>query len=142
MQSRRTARIAEAVREQVSTTILFGLKDPRVKNVTVTGVEVSPDVRSAKVYVSIMGDEKQQALCLHGLNSARGFLQAKVADRIQTRYTPVLKFVLDEGVKRSIETARLLREALPDSAASDSDDTPPPENVHAEVNPDRPPATT
>jgi ribosome-binding factor A len=113
MHSRRTAKIAEAIREVVSTTILFGLKDPRIKNVTVISVEVSRDVRSAKVYVSVLGDEKAQALCLHGLNSARGYLQSKVADRVQTRYTPVLTFVLDEGVKKSIEASRILREVLP-----------------------------
>lgn len=116
MSSRRTAKIAQAVLEQVSTTILFGLKDPRVKNVTVTHVEVSPDVRTAKVYVSIMGDEKQQDLCLHGLNSARGFLQKKIADRIQTRYTPVLTFINDQGVKKSIAASRLIREALDEDA--------------------------
>ena len=112
--SRRTARIAEAIRETVSTTVLFELRDPRIKNVTVISVEVSPDIRNAKVYVSIMGDEKTQRLALHGLESARGFLQAKVADRIETRYTPILKFVIDPGVKKSIEASRLLREVLPE----------------------------
>jgi ribosome-binding factor A len=111
--SRRTARIAEAIRETVSTTVLFELRDPRIKNVTVISVDVSPDIRSAKVYVSIMGDEKAQSLALHGLESARGFLQARVADRIETRYTPILKFVIDPGVKKSIEASRLLREVLP-----------------------------
>jgi ribosome-binding factor A len=115
MSSRRTAKVAEAVREQVSTAILFGLKDPRVKHVTVTRVEVSPDLRSAKVYVSVMGDEKTQRLTLRGLESARGFLQAKLAERVQIRYTPVLHFELDQGVKRSIEASRLLREVLPQS---------------------------
>ncbi len=115
MSSRRTAKVAEAVREQVSTAILFGLKDPRVKHVTVTRVEVSPDLRSAKVYVSVMGDEKMQKLTLRGLESARGFLQAKLAERVQIRYTPVLHFELDQGVKRSIEASRLLREVLPQS---------------------------
>jgi len=129
MTSRRTAKISQAVLEQVSTTILFGLKDPRVKNVTVTHVEVSPDVRTAKVYVSIMGDEKAQALCLSGLNSARGFLQRKVADRIQTRYTPVLTFINDQGVKKSIAASQLIREALsessgPDEAGENADETP------------------
>jgi ribosome-binding factor A len=113
MSSRRTAKVAEAVREQVSTAILFGLKDPRVKYVTVTRVEVSPDLRSAKVYVSVMGDEKTQRLTLRGLESARGFLQAKLAERVQIRYTPILHFQLDQGVKRSIEASRLLREVLP-----------------------------
>jgi ribosome-binding factor A len=112
MSSRRIAKVAEAVREQVSTSILFELRDPRVKYVTVTRVEVSPDLRSAKVYVSVMGDEKTQRLTLHGLESARGFLQAMIAERVQLRYTPILQFRLDDGVKRSIETSRLLREVL------------------------------
>jgi ribosome-binding factor A len=117
MLSRRTARVAEAIREQVSTSILFELKDPRVQHVTVTRVEVSPDLRNAKIYVSIMGDETTERLSLRGLQSARGFLQAKVAERVQTRYTPILHFHLDQGVKRSIETSRLLREVLAQPAA-------------------------
>ncbi len=129
MHTRRTAKIAEAIREVVSTTILFGLKDPRIKNVTVISVEVSQDVRSAKVYVSIMGDEKVQSLCLHGLNSARGYLQSKIADRVQTRYTPILTFVLDQGVKKSIEAARILREVLP--ASEHEQDDQPQENVES-----------
>lgn len=113
MSSRRIAKVSEAVREQVSTSILFELKDPRVKYVTVTGVEVSPDLRSAKVHVSVMGDEKTQRLTLQGLRSARGFLQAKIAEHLQLRWTPILQFQLDEGVKRSIEASRILREVLP-----------------------------
>jgi ribosome-binding factor A len=131
MSSRRTAKVAEAVREQVSTTILFGLKDPRVKNVTVTRVEVSPDLRNAKVYVSVMGDEKAQHLTLKGLESARGFLQAKLAERVKIRYTPILHFQLDQGVKRSIEASRLLREVLPPSSETESDSLD--EDMDAEV---------
>ena len=82
MSSRRIEKVAQAIREAVSSAILFELRDPRVKNVTVLSVEVSGDVRSAKVYVSIMGDEREQALTLQGLNSSRGFLQSKIADRI------------------------------------------------------------
>jgi ribosome-binding factor A len=124
MSSRRTLKVAEAVRETVSTLILFELRDPRVKNVTVLGAEMSPDLRSAKVFVSVMGDEKVQSLAMHGLNSARGFLQAKLADRVQLRYTPILSFVLDQGVKKSLEAARILREVLPDQYG-DSDLPPP-----------------
>jgi ribosome-binding factor A len=120
MSSRRIAKVAEAVREIVSTVVLFELKDPRVRNVTVLRAEVSPDLRNAKVYVSVMGDEKTQSLTLHGLNSARGFIQSKIADRLQTRYTPVLRFVSDPGVKLSVETSAIIREALP-SAAADSE---------------------
>src|SRR4051812_37845467 len=121
MSSRRSAKVAEAVREQVSTSILMELKDPRVKNVTVTQVEMSPDLRSAKIHVSIMGDEKSQRLTLRGLESARGFLQAKIAERVQTRYTPILRFQLDPGVKRSIEASRLLREVLPSISSNDEE---------------------
>ena len=112
MSSRRIAKVAEALRECVSTTVLFALKDPRVKNVTVLRTEVSPDLRSARVYVSVMGDEKAQALAMHGLRSARGFIQSQIADRLELRYTPVLSFVLDAGVKISVQTSAIIREAL------------------------------
>jgi len=115
MSSRRIAKVAEAVREIVSTVVLFELKDPRVKNVTVLRAEVSPDLRSARVYVSVMGDEKTQALSVHGLNAARGFIQSKIADRLQTRYTPILRFVTDPGVKVSIAASAVIREALQES---------------------------
>ena len=93
--------------------ILTELKDPRIQGVTVTYVEVSDDLRYAKVHVSIMGEEPQQRLSMKGLSSAAGFLQAKVAKRLELRYTPRLSFILDMGVKRSIEVARILREVLP-----------------------------
>ena len=123
MTSRRVAKVAEALREQVSTSILFELKDPRVKYVTVTRVKVSPDLRNAKIYVSVMGDEKTQRLTLHGLDSARGFLQSRIADGLQLRYTPILQFHLDQGIKRSIEASRLLREVLPSPPAEDELET-------------------
>jgi len=115
MSSRRVAKVAEALRETVSTTVLFGLKDPRVKNVTVLRTEVAPDLRSAKVYVSVLGDERTQSLSMHGLRSARGFIQSKIAERLDLRYTPVLTFVLDPGVKLSAQASAIIREALHDS---------------------------
>ena len=93
--------------------ILTQLRDPRVENVTVTYVEVSGDLRQAKVHVSIMGDDKKQELCLHGLRHAAGFLQQKIAARVDTRYTPRLQFVLDKGVKKSVEVNRILGELFP-----------------------------
>jgi ribosome-binding factor A len=115
------AKMAEAVREVVGMAILAEIKDPRVRDVTVTHVDVAPDLRSAKVHVSVMGDEKQQKLCLYGLESAAGFLQRKVGDRIETRYTPRLTFELDMGVKKSIEMARILKEVLPPDPVANSD---------------------
>jgi ribosome-binding factor A len=116
MKTHRLARVAEVVREVASQTILFELRDPRVQGVTVTRAEVSADLQHAKVYVSLMGTPKEQQLCLHGLKHAAGFLQAKVASRLQTRFTPVIRFVVDEGVKKSIEMTRLINEALAQSA--------------------------
>jgi len=101
-------------------TVLFGLRDPRVKNVTVLGAEVTADLRAAKIFVTIMGDAKAQSLAMHGLNSAKGFIQAKVADRLQTKYTPVISFVLDPSVKKSIEVSRMLQAVLAGDPAADS----------------------
>jgi ribosome-binding factor A len=113
MSSRRTLKAAEAIREVVGMAILTQVRDPRVRDVTVTCVEVAPDLRTAKVHVSVMGDETKQNLSLRGLQSSAGFLQHKIQERIDTRYTPRLTFVLDKGVKNSLEVARILREVLP-----------------------------
>ena len=113
MTSRRLLKAAEAIRGVVSMAILTELHDPRVKDVTVTNVEVSADMRYATVRVSVMGDAARQKLTLIGLRHASGFLQQKVAERIDTRYTPRLRFELDQGVKRSIEVSRILSEVLP-----------------------------
>jgi ribosome-binding factor A len=122
MTSRRLEKAASAIREVVSMAILAELQDPRVRDVTVTRVEVSADMHYAKVYVSVMGDATRQNLSLRGLQSAAGFLQAKIAERIEMRYTPRLSFHLDQGVKRSIEVARILKEVLP---PQDAENTPP-----------------
>lgn len=112
MKNHRLPRIAEVIRQVASETILFKLSDPRVKLVTVTRAEVSGDLQHAKVFVSIMGSPKQQKLTMHGLESATGFIQSEVARKLQTRFTPALKFIIDEGVKKSIEITRLIREGL------------------------------
>src|SRR5947209_5727564 len=107
-------RVAEVIREVASETILFELRDPRVKGVTVTRAEVSGDLQHAKVYVSVMGTPKEQQQCLHGLKHASGFVQSKLAGRLKTRFTPVITFILDEGVKKSIEMTRILNEERAD----------------------------
>ena len=114
MSSRRVLKAAQAIREVVSMAILTDLKDPRVNNVTVTFVEVSADLRLAKVHVSVMHEEEgKKRLCLTGLRNATGYLQQKVGKRIDTKYTPRLTFVLDEGVKNSMLVAKILDEVLP-----------------------------
>jgi ribosome-binding factor A len=128
MKTHRLARVAEVIRETASEAILFEVRDPRVKSVTVTRAEVSGDLQHAKVFVSVMGTPKDVDLCLHGLRHAAGFVQAKLAKRLQTRFTPVIQFVLDDGVKKSIEITRLINEALaqsPSSAAPAEAESPP-----------------
>ena len=121
MSTRRTLKVASAIREVISMAILTDLKDPRVRDVTVTFVEVTPDLRQAKVHVSIMGDETKQNLSLRGLKAAAGYLQAKLNDRIEMRYTPRLEFKLDKGVKHSLEVDRILKDVLPAESAEDDD---------------------
>jgi ribosome-binding factor A len=125
MSSRRVQKAAEAIREVVSMAILRDLRDPRIQDVTVTYVEVSPDMRQAKVHVSVMGDDAKQRLSLHGLQSSAGFLQSKISERIDTRYTPRLRFELDMGVKKSLAISQMLSDLLPEEARAVDEDKPP-----------------
>lgn len=119
MSSRRLLKAGEAIREVVASSILTELRDPRVRDVTVVGVKVSPDMREAKVSVSVMGDEAQQQLSLRGLQNAAGFLQSKIASKIDTRHTPRLQFVIDKGVHHSLLVGEIL-EKIKQEKASDS----------------------
>lgn len=110
MKTHRLARVASVIREVAANTILFDMRDPRVKNVTVTRAEVAADLQHAKVFVSIMGTDAEQRAALKGLQNAAGFIQSKLADRLLTRFLPVLMFVADDGPKKSIEVARILAE--------------------------------
>ena len=127
MPTHRGLRMAEAIREVVATTILFDVADPRVRAVTVLRAEVSSDLRSATVFVSIMGTEAQRTQAFRGLVHATGFLQARVAARLQTRFTPVLSFKHDESVKKSVELGRVIEQAI----ASDQRPETSPVGAHA-----------
>lgn len=120
MTSRRLLKAGEAIREVVAASILTELRDPRVRDVTVVGVTVSPDMREAKVSVSVMGDEKQQQLSIRGLQNAAGFLQSKIAGRIDVRYTPRLTFVLDKGVQNSLLVGEILEKIRREKESDDS----------------------
>ena len=106
--SRRLLKAAEAIREVVASAIVTEIRDPRIRDVTVVGVEVTPDMREAKVFVSVMGDEAKQHLSVRGLQNSAGFLQAKISNRIDTRYTPKLTFVLDKGLKNAAAVGEIL----------------------------------
>jgi ribosome-binding factor A len=108
-------RVDEAVRAVLSDAISKDLQDPRVGFVTVTGVKTSPDLRHARVYVSILGDEAARAGSLDGLRSARGFLQGRVAAELTLKHTPTIVFEFDESVDRGMRISQLLNELADDA---------------------------
>lgn len=108
MSQLRIEKIQELMKQEISQIILQELKDPRIGFVTVTQVEVTRDLSSAKVFVSIMGDEEQITKCWKGLNSSLGFIRREVGQRIRLRVTPELKFVLDKSLDYSDHIQKLL----------------------------------
>jgi len=125
--------------------ILTEIRDPRVQHVTVTGVEVAPDMRSAKVLISVMAEEGKQHLCLKGLQNSSGFLQSQLAKKIDTRYVPRLTFELDTGVKKSLEVAKILHELAMEREQREANEAATAEATTAEANasePATPAATT
>ena len=114
MAGARMRRVDKAVREVVSAHIAEDLKDPRIGFVTVTGVETSADLRSARVYVSVLGDEAERAAALVGLASASGYLQRLVGDELHMKRTPTLTFVHDDSVDTGMRISELIAEVRPD----------------------------
>jgi ribosome-binding factor A len=108
MASGRMRRVDEAVRAVLSDAIATDLKDPRVGFVTVTGVKTSPDLRHARVFVSVLGDEQARQASLQGLRSAHGFLQGALASQLKLKHTPTLIFEYDESVDRGMRISQLL----------------------------------
>ena len=106
----RMRRVDEALRSVLSDAITKDLKDPRVGFVTVTGVKTSPDLRHARVYVSVLGDAETREATLQGLASAHGFLQGRVAAELKLKHTPALAFEYDESIDRGMRISRLLEE--------------------------------
>ena len=101
-------RVDEAIREVLSDTLASGLKDPRIGFVTVTDVKTSPDLRRARVYVSVLGDQAKRTASLAGLQSAHGLLQRRVAGELHLKRTPTLEFVHDDTVDRAMRLEQLL----------------------------------
>jgi ribosome-binding factor A len=106
----RMRRVNEAVREVLSARLSQGLKDPRIGFVTLTAVETSPDLRHARVYVSVLGDEDERERTLAGLASSHGVLQAAIASELRMKRTPTLEFHYDESIDRGMRINELLDE--------------------------------
>jgi len=111
--SDRMRRVNESVR-QVLAEALPELKDPRIGLVTVTGVETSPDLRTATVYVSVLGSEKKRTNTLRGLDAAHGLLQSQLARQLRMKRTPTLTFEYDQSVERGVRMSQLIDELAPE----------------------------
>ena len=110
MPGSRMRRVNEAVREVLSARLAEGLKDPRIGFVTVTAVDVSPDLRHAQVYVSVLGSDEERAATLDGLNSSHGYLQARISSELRMKHTPTLEFVYDPSIDTGMRITELLGE--------------------------------
>jgi ribosome-binding factor A len=106
----RMRRVNEAVREVLSARMAEGLNDPRIGFVTLTSVETSPDLRHARVYVSVLGDDATRDQTLAGLASAHGLFQQAIARELRMKRTPTLEFVHDESIDRGMRITELLDE--------------------------------
>lgn len=133
MPTRRIAKVNQAILQTLSSAILFELRDPRVQHVTILNVETTDDLRASKVRVGVRGDAKVQSLTLHGLESARGFLQSRIAARLDTRYTPVLKFVLEPNW---LDTLSATSDSFSEARATAIDIEAEPESDQLETDPD------
>jgi ribosome-binding factor A len=109
MTSDRIRRVNEAMREVLSAAITLELKDPRVGFVTVTAVETSPDLRHARVFVSVLGNPGERRRSLKAMDSARGFLQRRVGSELRMKHTPQIQFVYDETPERGMRIHELLQ---------------------------------
>jgi ribosome-binding factor A len=116
----RMRRVNESIKEVLSEGI-GSLKDPRIGFVTVTGVETSPDLRHARVFVSVLGSEKKRERTLEGLASAHGILQARLADELRMKWTPQLVFEYDPTVERGVRMSQLIDELDPGHSSGSSE---------------------
>lgn len=106
--SRRTDRVGDLIRAELSDLLLRSVQDPRIRLASVTDVEVSPDIKRAVVRISALGDEAQRLATIDALRHARGFLRSELANRLRTRNTPELVFELDRGAEHSQKISDLL----------------------------------
>jgi ribosome-binding factor A len=117
-------RVNESVRAVIADGV-GALKDPRIGMVTITGVDVTPDLREARVYVSVLGTERKRRETLAGLASAHGVLQARINRELNLRRTPTLTFAYDDSVEQGVRMTQLIDELaaeLPERSEEDDDD--------------------
>ena len=122
MSQLRVEKLQELMKQEISEIILRELKDPRIGFITVTSVECTGDLREAKVYVSLMGNEKQIKDSWQGLMSSLGFIRREIGKRIRLRFTPELKFELDKSLDYSAHIQELLLKIKAEESADPQED--------------------
>lgn len=111
MNEKRVNRISEEVKKIISELLYNGLKDPRISPMTsITRVEVTRDLRYAKIYVSILGNKEEKESSIEGLNSAKGFIRKEIGNKIDIRYIPEPIFILDESIEEGIRMSKLIED--------------------------------
>jgi len=108
--TRRTEQVGDLIKEELSRLLEREVKDPQIGFVTLTDVEVSPDLHQARVYFSVLGDEEAMQESRSALERAKGFLRRELSQRLTIRYVPELHFVLDRSIERGQRIANLLRQ--------------------------------
>ncbi|MBU0605504.1 MAG: 30S ribosome-binding factor RbfA [Candidatus Omnitrophica bacterium] len=125
MSSQRSGRVQEAIRQEVSSIIHSQIRDPRLGFLTITGVELTKDLKYARIYFSVLGGDKEKKLALRGLNSAKGYIKGLLGDRIKLRYMPEIEFKIDETLERTRHIYDLfekIKKEKKDDTGSDSGD--------------------
>lgn len=108
--SHRPGRLAEALKKEISDILINEIKDPRIGFVTITMVEVTPDLRYARVYASVLGNEEQRKLTTEALIKATGYIRSEIGKRIRLKFTPEITFKLDSSIERGTRIIKLIEE--------------------------------
>jgi ribosome-binding factor A len=119
MQYKRSTRVGDQIRKDISEIILHSLKDPRLGFITINEVELTDDLRIAKIFYTVLGDEKSKAESQKGLECARGFIQREIGKRIRLKRTPELIFKYDHSIDRAAKIEQLLKEVQEKSTPQD-----------------------
>jgi ribosome-binding factor A len=120
MDSQRLQRVGEVLRFELAELVRLRLKDPRLGFVTITNVEVSPDLRHAKVFVSSLGTAEETAKSIEVLSGAAGFLRSELFKRVRLRFIPELSFKVDKSIEHSVRISQVLRELKDESERGES----------------------
>jgi ribosome-binding factor A len=130
---KRSDRVAEAIKREISELITRSVKDPRVHFATVMDVELTDDLRFAKIFVSVMGTEAEKAETMDGLQNALGFLRSEIGHRIRLRFTPEIRFYLDQTLDHAFRIEELLTQIKTEPAVPENQTEMPSEGLKTTV---------